>query len=155
MAQNFTRGQLEEIKAGVIPAGVHKVQIFSDAAGAGALNSTIKLFNVKGSILCSLRGYVETSLTGASATLVHGVAGTTNMLIPILTCTTLTVNKGIDKSAAVVARGTSLDKGCLWFVKDDDIIATDATAAITAGKIHYILDFIDISADGNSAVTAY
>ena len=151
----FTRGQLDEIKTGIAPAGVHKVQTFSNAAGAGALNSTIKLFKVEGSVLCSLRGYVETSLTGASATLVHGVAGTTNMLIPILTCTTLTIGKGIDKSAAVVARGTALDTGKLWFVKDDDIIATDATAAITAGKIHYILDFVDISADGNSKVTAY
>jgi hypothetical protein len=128
---------------------------FANVAGLGALNDTIKLFKVTGSVLCSLRGYIETSLTGATATLVHGVAGTTNMLIPILTCTTLTAGKGIDKSAAVVARGTALDAGKLWFVKDDDIIATDATAAITAGKIHYILDFIDISADGNSIVTAY
>lgn len=151
----FTRGQISEIEAGIIPGGVHKTMTFSDAAGAGALNSTIKLFKVTGSVLCSLRGYVETTLAGATATLVHGVAGTTNMLIPILTCTTLTVGKGIDKSAAVVARGTKLDINPAWFVKDDDIIATDATAAITAGKIHYILDFIDISADGNSTVTAY
>lgn len=151
----FTRGQLAEIHSGVTPAGVHKVQTYADVAAGGALNSTIKLFKVTGSVLCSLRGYVETTLAGATATLVHGVAGTTNMLIPILTCTTLTIGKGIDKSAAVVARGTALDKGMLWFVKDDDIIATDATAAITAGKIHYILDFIDISADGSSVVTAY
>lgn len=149
----FTRGQLSEIHAGVSPAGVHKVQTFSDAAGAGALSSTIKLFKVTGSVLCSLRGYVETTLAGATATLVHGVAGTTNMLIPILTCTNLTIGKGLDKSAAVVARGTALDKGMLWFVKDTDIIATDATAAITAGKIHYILDFIAISDD--ATVEAY
>lgn len=155
MAQNFTLGQLEEIKAGIIPGGIHKVQTFSDAAGAGALNSVIKLFKVEGSILCSLRGYVETNLAGASATLVHGVTGTTNMLIPILTCTTLVAGKGIDKSAAVVARGTKLDINPVWFVKDEDIFATDATAAITAGKIHYILDYIDISADGNSKITAY
>lgn len=144
---NFTRGELEEIKAGVKPLGCMKSMTFSNAAGAGALNSTIKLFKVTGTVICSLRGYIETDLTGANATLVHGVSGTTNMLIPILTCTTLTANKGIDKSAAVVARGTALDKVPLWCVTNTDIIATDATAAITAGKINYILDYICITPD--------
>lgn len=149
----FTRGELEEIKAGVKPLGCMKTMTFSDAAGAGALNSTIKLFKVEGTVICSLRGYIETTLAGATATLVHGVAGTTNMLIPILTCTTLTANEGIDKSATVVARGTALDKVPLWCVTDTDVIATDATAAITAGKINYVLDYICITP--NAQVTAY
>jgi hypothetical protein len=76
---------------------------------------------------------------------VHGVTGTTNMLIPILTSTTLVAPKGIDKSAAVVARGTALDKVPLWLVQDEDIFATTATAATAAGKIHYALDFIAVS----------
>ena len=149
----FTRGELAEIQAGVRPFGCMKSMTFSNTAGAGALNSTIKLFKVEGTVICSLRGYIETSLTGATATLVHGVAGTTNMLIPILTCTTLTADKGIDKSAAVVARGTALDKTPVWCVTNTDIIATDATAAITAGKINYILDYICITP--NAQVTAY
>ncbi len=149
----FTIGELSEIKAGIRPAGCIKTMTFSNTAGSGALNDTIKLFKVEASILCSLRGYCETSLTGASATLVHGVAGTTNMLIPILTCTTITAEKGIDKSAAVVARGTALDKTPVWSVRNTDIIATNATAAITAGKIDYILDYICI--DPDAKVTAY
>lgn len=149
----FTRGELEEIQAGVKPLGCMKSMTFSDVVAGGALNSTIKLFAVTGTVICSLRGYVETTLVGATATLVHGVAGTTNMLIPILTCSTLTADKGIDKSAAVVARGTALDKVPLWSVTNTDIIATDATAAITAGKINYILDYICITP--NATVTAY
>jgi len=138
----FTRGQLSEVQAGLRPAAAFKTVTFSDSANAGALNSTIPLFTVTGSIICSLRGYVATSLTGATATLVHGATGTTNMLIPILTATTLTVGKGIDKTATVVARGTALDKVPLWAVQDETIFATDATAAITAGKINYVLDYI-------------
>jgi hypothetical protein len=76
------------------------------------------------------------------------------MLIPILTSTNIVANKGIDKSAAVVARGTALDATPVWRVADESIFATTATAATTAGKIHYILDFIDISQDGNSTVVA-
>ena len=120
----------------------------------GGSDGKVPLFTVTGEILCSLRGYCATDLAGATATLVHGVTGTTNMLIPILTCTDIDKNKGIDKSASVVARGTALDKTPVWRVADESIFATTATAATTGGKIHYILDFIDISADGNSTVVA-
>jgi hypothetical protein len=150
---SFTRGELDEMQAGVKPSGAMKSMTFSNVAGSGALNDTIKLFAVTGTVICSLRGYVETTLAGATATLVHGVAGTTNMLIPILTCTNMVANAGIDSTAAVVARGTALTKVPLWSVTNTDIIATDATAAITAGKINYILDYIAITP--NAAVTAY
>jgi hypothetical protein len=120
----------------------------------GGSDGKVPLFTVTGEILCSLRGYCATNLAGTNATLVHGVTGTTNMLIPILTSTNIVANKGIDKSAAVVARGTALDATPVWRVADESIFATTATAATTAGKIHYILDFIDISQDGNSTVVA-
>jgi hypothetical protein len=118
----------------------------------GGSDGKIPLFNVTGPIICSLRGYIATSLTGTNATLVHGVTGTTNMLIPILTSTTLVVPKGIDKSTAVVARGTALDKVPLWLVQDEQIFATTATAATATGKINYILDYIALAP--NSDVTA-
>lgn len=114
---------------------------------ASGSDGKVPLFTVTGGVICSLRGYVETTLAGTNATLVHGVTGTTNMLIPILTSTTLTTRKGIDKSAAVVARGTALDKIPLWYVQDEAIFATTATAATTAGKIHYALDFIAVTDD--------
>lgn len=149
----FTRGELSEMQAGIKPLGAMKTMTFTGATGFGALNDTIKLFAVTGTIVCSLRGYCETSLAGATATLVHGVSGTTNMLIPILTCTNIVANSGIDKTAAVVARGTALDKTPVWSVTNTDIIATDATAAITAGKIHYILDYYIVTP--GATVTAY
>lgn len=144
--RNLTRGQITEIQAGLRPLAAMKTKTFANVAGSGALNDVMPLFKVQGACLVSLRGYVETSLTGATATLVHGKAGATNDLIPILTCTTLVAGAGIDKSAAVVARGTALDKTPLKTYFDGDVInATNATAAITAGKIHYICDFIPLT----------
>jgi len=142
----FPRGQLMEIQAGVRPLAAMKTFTFSNTAGAGALPSTIPLFRVTGAVLLCLRGYVETTLAGASATLVHGKAGTTNDLIPILTCTNMVAGSGIDSTSAVVARGTALAKTPLKTYFDGEIInATSATAAITAGKINYICDFIPLT----------
>lgn len=112
---------------------------------SGGSDGKVPLFRITGSILCSLRGYCGTSLTGASATLVHGVTGTTNMLIPILTSTNITIGKGIDSTSAVVARGTALAKVPLWYVADEDVFATTATAATATGKIHYFLDYIALT----------
>jgi hypothetical protein len=113
----------------------------------GGSDGKVPLYTVTGSALCSLRGYCATTLTGASATLVHGVTGTTNMLIPILTSTNITIGKGIDSTSAVVARGTALAKTPLWLVQDETIFATTATAATTGGKINYLLDFIALTPD--------
>lgn len=121
------------------------VTVMSPITLAGGSDGKVPLFRVTGSVLCSLRGYCLTTLTGTNATLVHGVTGTTNMLIPILTSTNITVNKGIDSTSAVVARGTALVKVPLWLVSDQDIFATTATAATAAGKIVYFLDFIALT----------
>lgn len=125
--------------------GAGVVTAMAATALSGGSDGKVPLFTVTGSILCSLRGYCATSLTGTSATLVHGVTGTTNMLIPILTSTNITVGKGIDSTSAVVARGTALTKTPLWYVQDEAIFATTATAATTAGKIHYVLDYIALT----------
>jgi hypothetical protein len=144
--RNLSRGQITEIIAGLRPLAALKTVTFSNAAGLGALNSTIPLFKVQGTCLVSLRGYCETSLAGATATLVHGKAGATNDLIPILTCTNIVAGSGIDKTSSVVARGTALDKTPLKTYFNDEVInATNATAAITAGKINYICDFIPLT----------
>lgn len=141
-----TRGQIQEIQAGIRPLAAFKTKTFSNTAGNGALNDVIPLFKVTGNCLVSLRGYCETTLAGASATLVHGKSGATNDLIPILTCTTIVAGAGIDKSATVVARGTALDKTPVKTYFDGDVInATNATAAITAGKINYICDFVPLT----------
>lgn len=145
------------VEASTVAAALVDVANYSTDTGAGVVTAMdqsflaggsdgkVPLYRVTGAIICSLRGYVATSLTGTNATLVHGVTGTTNMLIPILTSTTLVAPKGIDKSAAVVARGTALDKVPLWLVQDEDIFATTATAATTAGKINYLLDYIAVT----------
>ena len=141
-----TRGELQEVQSGARELAAYKTFTFSNTAGAGALNSTIPLFKVTGNCLVALRGYCETTLAGATATLVHGKAGATNDLIPILTCTNIVAGSGIDSTAAVVARGTALAKTPLKTYFDGDIInATDATAAITAGKINYICTFTPLT----------
>lgn len=141
-----TRGQLTEISVGARELAAYKTKTFANVAGSGALNDVMPLFQVTGTCLVHLRGYVETSLAGATATLVHGKAGATNDLITILTCTNMTAGTGIDSTAAVVARGTALAKTPLKTYFNGDIInATNATAAITAGKIHYICAFIPLT----------
>jgi RNase P/RNase MRP subunit p29 len=125
--------------------GTGVVTAMSNITLAGGSDGKVSLFTVTGPILCSLRGYCATSLTGTGATLVHGVTGTTNMLIPILTSTNITVGKGIDSTSAVVARGTALAKTPLWLVQDETIFITTATADTTAGKINYVLDYIALT----------
>ncbi len=125
--------------------GTGLVTAMAATALSGGSDGKVPLFTVTGSILCSLRGYCATTLTGTNATLVHGATGTTNMLIPILTATNITVGKGIDSTSAVVARGTALTKVPLWYVQDEAIFATTATAAVTAGKILYFLDYIALT----------
>lgn len=133
--------------------GTGVVTAMAATALSGGSDGKVPLFNVTGAILCSLRGYCATTLTGTNATLVHGVTGTTNMLIPILTSTNITVGKGIDSTSAVVARGTALLKVPLWYVQDEAIFATTATAATTAGKINYVLDYIALT-DGATILPA-
>lgn len=142
----LTRGQLQEIQSGVREIAAYKTKTFTGVAGSGALNDVMPLFRVTGTCLVALRGYVETTLAGATATLVHGKAGATNDLITILTCTNMAAGTGIDSTAAVVARGTALAKTPLKTYFDGDTInATNATAAITAGKINYICTFIPLT----------
>ena len=141
-----TRGQSSDIQIGARELAAYKTKTFSNVAGSGALNDVMPLFRVTGVCLVALRGYVETTLAGATATLIHGKAGATNDLIPILTCTNMTAGTGIDSTAAVVARGTALAKTPLKTYFDGDIInATNATAAITAGKINYVCTFIPLT----------
>jgi hypothetical protein len=143
--RNLTRGQIAEITAGLRPMAALKTFTFSNITGSGALNDVIPLFKVQGNCLVSLRGYVETTLAGTNATVIHGKAGATNDLITILTCTNLTAGGGID-STGFVARGTALNKTPLKAYFDGDTInVTDATAAITAGKINYACDFVPLT----------
>lgn len=111
----------------------------------GGSDGQVPLFTVHGMCLVSLRGYVETTPTGAGATLVHGKTGTTNDLITILTATALTALGGID-STGYVARGSALAKTPLKAYTDGQtIFATVATHSVDAGLIHYIADYIPLT----------
>jgi len=103
----------------------------------------VPLFTVTGTVVGSLRGYCETDLTGANATLVHGITGSTNLLIPIITCTTIDAGKGIDNTGLVANGLPLLVKPTTLFA--GEVFATTATAATTAGKIHYVLDWIGMT----------
>lgn len=120
---------------------------------SGGSDGIVPLFTVTGTCLVSLRGYVVTTLTGATATLVHGKTGTTNDLITILTATNLTALSGIDSTGAV-ARGTALAKTPLKsFTNGQTIFATVATASVTGGVIEYIADWIGLSEGACVSIT--
>jgi hypothetical protein len=112
---------------------------------SGGSDGKVLLFTVTGECLVSLRGYCETNLAGASATLVHGKTGTTNDLIPSFTATDLDAGGGID-STGIVARGTALAKVPLKLYHDgESIFATVGTASVSAGVVHYIADYVAVS----------
>lgn len=125
--------------------GTGVVTAMAKSSLIGGITGLIPLFKVTGTVLVSLRGYCLATLTGTSATLVHGNAFATNRLITILTATNITVRKGID-STGVVADGTALAKTPLKiFLDGETIYATPATAAVTGGTIDYLCDYIPLT----------
>ncbi len=133
--------------------GSDLVTVMAPTLLTGGSSGIVPLFTVTGTVLVSLRGYVVTTLTGASATLVHGKTGTTNDLITILTGTNLTALSGIDSTGAV-ARGTVLVKLPLkTFTDGQTIFATVATASVTGGVIDYICDWTALSEGAHVSVT--
>lgn len=125
--------------------GTGVVTTMAATALTGGSDGKIPLFTVTGSILASLRGYCATTLTGATGTLVHGVTGTTNLMIPIFTGTNLTAGKSID-SSGIIPRGQQALKLPIA-LHDESVFATAATATIDGGKIHYVLDYIALTKD--------
>lgn len=120
---------------------------------SGGSDGTVPLFTVKGACLVSLRAYCETTLAGASGTLVHGKTGTTNDLIPSFVGTTATAGDGID-STGRVARGSALAATPLkTYFDGQKVFATIGTTAISAGKLHYIVDYIPLTAGAHLELT--
>lgn len=106
-----------------------------DESGTG---NPYTLFNVTGDVaLKGVVGIINTSLTGASATLEVGLAGNTAKLIAQATGTDLD-DGDVWTDAGSEAAIDKLADGGLFFINDGgDIIETVATADVTAGQIDY------------------
>jgi len=130
--------------------GAGVVTIMAKANLTGGSSGIIPLFTVTGTCRVTVVGYVETTLAGASGTLVHGKTGTTNDLITILTGTNIVAGASIDGTTGVVTRGTAPAIIPLKSYFDGQtIFATVATATLTAGKINYLAYYVALTDNGS------
>jgi hypothetical protein len=104
---------------------------------------TYRLFTVTGDVIIrAVWGIVNTTVTGATATLEVGVAGNTAELLAQVTATDLAdgdvwTSVGADGVGAESVKGAAGDV-IMSFINDGvDIIETSGTANVTAGQIDY------------------
>ena len=105
------------------------------------------LFTVTGSVAVKLLAYVQTTLTGASATVEVGTAITTIGLIPLTTGTGLAAGEiwhDASPDASIELSTVLTEK-----IVSQNIIQTVRTANVTAGKIKYVLFWKPLSEDAN------
>ena len=142
---NLTAGQIQEIQArgGIV---TNKRITFTGAAGLGA-TGTIPLFTVTGQALVCVIAACSTNLAGATATHKVGNSGSTARYQAQVTATNIIAGDTIDLSGEVSA-GTAVGKtpNQLAF-NGESIIATIATANITAGVLDYYCIWFPLSDD--------
>jgi hypothetical protein len=142
---NLTAGQIQEIQArgGIV---TNKRITFTGAAGLGA-TGTIPLFTVTGQALVCVIAACSVNLAGATATHKVGNSGSTARYQAQVTATNIIAGDTIDLSGEVSA-GTAVGKtpNQLAF-NAESIIATIATAGITAGVLDYYCVWFPLSDD--------
>lgn len=130
---------------------VRKTVTFDGGAGSGA-QGTVALFNVTGRVwIVNFTGFPTTTPVGANATIAHGTAATTTALTSALTATALTQNTTWVKNTPQTGlRESAIGTQSLYLglMCEENIIATVATADITAGVIEYDLWYKPITDDG-------
>jgi len=120
-----------------------------DQSGTG---NPYTLFTVTGNVMMHVFGIVNTSLTGATATVSVGVTGNTAALIALETATEMDAG-GIYVSATQAVGAARLG-GQPFIVADGlDVIETVGTEDITAGQIDYYCLWIPLDAE-SSVVSA-
>ena len=124
---------------------------FDGTAGKGA-QGTVTLFDVTGAVeVGSLLGECATSHDGATATIAFGVTGNTTMFCDPFTAT------NIDAGMVLSGGGNGFVSGGVASsptaaIINADIIATVATADVTAGVLELFVWWRPLSADGNVAL---
>jgi len=109
------------------------------------------LFTVSGPVLIEVIGYCTADLTGASATVEVGVAGSTAALIAQTTATAIDAGE-IWHDATPDAKLEASTVMVQQLVNDLDIIQTVGTANVTGGSIDYVAYWYPLSPD--ASVTA-
>jgi len=125
---------------------VRKRITFTGAAGAGAVGSvTIFTMSSGGAALIGfITAHVQTSLTGASATIALGVTGSTGLFIAATTATGLTTAAANWIDTTPDAAGVALPAAMKDIQIDASIINTIATQNVTGGVIDYTIGYIPI-----------
>lgn len=127
---------------------VKKTVTFDGGAGSGA-TGTINLFTATGDSLAAIVYVCSTNLAGATATLKIGVAGATAKFDAQVTATNIVAGDVVDLTGEVApgtAIGTTPNQALL---DGQTVIATVATAGITAGVISVYCYYTEMS-DGAS-----
>lgn len=121
---------------------LHREVNFDGTAGKGAIG-TVKLFDVDsgGILVKNLACVCRTALEGASATVEVGVTGTTAGLIAQTTATDIDVNENWADNSPELGLGAVAAQNK---VVTTDILLTVATADVTAGKLCFVLEYIEV-----------
>jgi len=130
----------------------------TDAWGddGGALDDAA-LFTVTGVVMARLLAVCTTSLTGDASTLEVGITGDTAIFLPQETCTTIDeghiwLNDGTPATYYIIGEEeAAADNLPKYILNGNDIIATVATANITAGVLDFYCMWTPISSDGSVA----
>lgn len=141
----YSPGEVLELTAGILAPKFQKTITFDGTAGNGATGS-VALFTVHGTVLATIRAFVLTTPTGASATIAHGISGATAILSAAVTATSLVQRTKALDSTGIVTMPAALNKTPGVILLDGEIvIATIATANIATGKLQYILDVVPLT----------
>lgn len=124
---------------------VEKSVTFTGAANKGAVG-TVDLFQVTGTVLIKLFAVSTVDLVGSSATIAVGTANSTGGICAQQTATGLSAGK-ILNSTAVAAEVIVTSANFNEFIVSNGqkIIATVATANITAGNLKFLCSWIPLS----------
>lgn len=121
------------------PVAVKSVT-FTGGAGLGAIG-TVNLFIVTGVVKATVFAYCGTTLVGASATISVGVTSSTAGLTAVTTATSI--------ATSVIWRDatpTNLEGIASPAMISNNIIATIATANVTAGQLDFYCEYVPYSA---------
>lgn len=131
------------------PAGggivVPKAVTLSNVAGGGAIG-TVGLFTVTGQVLLDIIAVCGTTLVGTSATIAVGNSGSTARYLPQQTATNITAGKTWDITGLVTAGTAPNTTPNQAAVNAESVIATIATANITAGQLTFYAFYRPLSA---------
>jgi hypothetical protein len=126
----------------------YKPLIFDGTAGKGAIGN-VPLFNVTGHVLIiTLTPYCVVAPTGTGATMSLGVTGAPTFWIGATTMTDLVAGEYWYDTTPTETNAFLIPAGFKDVHVNANIIGTVATAAVTGGRIDFVLYWEPISPDG-------